>query len=345
MSVDSNSDKNAGSPRNTEPSGRNDTTEEKLIKAAFSGDVDWATLQNEKLIRAALSGDVGRATLLLSDGANLQYIDKNGFSAAYWAATNGFNDILTLFLQHNLDINSKCGDETLLMSATNGGHCSTVELLASSGADLDYEVDELTVAHTAASEGRDDILEIFLRHGLDVNIKTSKGSTPIHLAAIYGHINTVKMLANHGAVLDLQNIYGNTALMLASGAGQLETALVLLLGADASKKTDDSDDGKTAENVAYNCHHRSLAFMIYLWNEYHKDFNKLMFNYAVSGIDAAFRRLIEQGGDINYTNEDGRTGFAMAAARGHVAVVRTYLKNGMDVHTRSGQDQQKSSFI
>ena len=149
------------------------------------------------------------------------------------------------------------------------------------------------------------------------------------------------MLANHGTVLDLQNIYGNTALMLASGAGQLETALeLLLLGADASKKTDDSDDGKTAENVAYNCHHRSLAFMIYLWNEYHKDFNKLMFNYAVSGIDAAFRRLIDQGGDINYTNEDGRTGFAMAAARGHVAVVRTYLKNGMDVHTRSGQDQQ-----
>ena len=79
------------------------------------------------------------------------------------------------------------------------GASSTVELLASSGADLDYEVDELTVAHTAASEGRDDILEIFLRHGLDVNIKTSKGSTPIHLAAIYGHINTCLLYTSDAA--------------------------------------------------------------------------------------------------------------------------------------------------
>ena len=76
MLVNSNSE-GTGSPRNTETSYRDDTSETSACDGTDQHE------KNKNLILAAFSGNVEWATLLLSEGASLQYRDKNGDSAAH----------------------------------------------------------------------------------------------------------------------------------------------------------------------------------------------------------------------------------------------------------------------
>jgi ankyrin repeat protein len=88
----------------------------------------------------------------------------------------------------------------LLLIASQHGSKPMVELLLSSGADVNAKNSSGEVAlDYAALHGHKEIVQILLDHHADVNIKNDAGATPLSAAMSAGKSDIVALLKQHGA--------------------------------------------------------------------------------------------------------------------------------------------------
>jgi ankyrin repeat protein len=85
-----------------------------------------------------------------------------------------------------------------------------------------------TGLHLAASRGHDDVIDVLLDHGADVNVSADGSWKPIHLACDTGHKSTTLKLILAGAELNAKLLTGMTPLHIAARAGHLEIIEFLL---------------------------------------------------------------------------------------------------------------------
>jgi ankyrin repeat protein len=85
-----------------------------------------------------------------------------------------------------------------------------------------------TGLHLAASRGHDDVIDVLLDHGADVNASADGSWKPIHLACDTGHKSTTHKLILAGAELNAKLLTGMTPLNIAARAGHLEIIEFLL---------------------------------------------------------------------------------------------------------------------
>ncbi len=56
-----------------------------------------------------------------------------------------------------------------------------------------------TPLHAAAKAGHEDVIQVLLKNGVDINIRTnSMRQTPLHIAASNSHIDVVRFLIQKG---------------------------------------------------------------------------------------------------------------------------------------------------
>lgn len=72
-----------------------------------------------------------------------------------------------------------------------------------------------SVIHSAAANGREQIIEILLSHGIDINSKDERGKTALHYAAMFNRKETAEFLLAHGAEINEKDDNGYTPLYLA----------------------------------------------------------------------------------------------------------------------------------
>ena len=73
------------------------------------------------------------------------------------------------------------------------------------------------------SGGHDELVELLLAHGADIEHRDKKGCTPLILAASAGHAVTVAILLDHNADIEAQSDRTkDTALSLACSGGRQE---------------------------------------------------------------------------------------------------------------------------
>ena len=86
------------------------------------------------MILSSFYGHLQVVELLLSRGANPNELNKFGYSAVMWAATNGYMEIAKLLIDNGADVNiiSQFGD-TALLFASYRGKTEMVKLLIDSG--------------------------------------------------------------------------------------------------------------------------------------------------------------------------------------------------------------------
>jgi ankyrin repeat protein len=115
-----------------------------------------------------------------------------------------------------------------------------------------------TPLHQAARFGREDLAEVLVNGGADVNAADRANERPLHLAAAYGKPGVVSVLLERGADIEARGSGGKTPLHAAAFGlggpwdvqGRVEVARLLIgAGARLDART---PDGKTARDLAAN---------------------------------------------------------------------------------------------
>ena len=95
--------------------------------------------RNKKLLKAAEEGNVDLVTTLLEEGAEVEYKDEDGDTAAHEAAKGGHDAVLTILLDNGAMVNTRGRwDRTPIMYAAEKGHTTTIKLLHNGEQSLTY---------------------------------------------------------------------------------------------------------------------------------------------------------------------------------------------------------------
>jgi ankyrin repeat protein len=124
------------------------------------------------------------------------------------------------------------GDTPLHMAAINGPVNGRVEMVKTLVQELGVDIElksarGSTALHAAADMGLAEMVTVLLQLGADKEA-TKGGGTPLVEAAVGGYLETVKVLVEAGAHLEARCPGGSTALHFAACAGKAEIIRVLV---------------------------------------------------------------------------------------------------------------------
>lgn len=112
--------------------------------------------------------------------------------------------------------------ESVLMLAALKGQQELAEIMIRKGADVNKT--GWTPLHYAASGGHVTIISLLIEQSAYIDAESPNGSTPLMMAAMYGTPAAVKFLLQEGADATLKNQQGLTALQFAERASQADSA-------------------------------------------------------------------------------------------------------------------------
>lgn len=240
--------------------------------------------------------------------------DESRPTALQSAAGAGHEQIVTLLLERDDNVNTDPSQESPLQLAAKNGHNRIINALLGKKADIDALGPAGTALQLAAENGRDKTVKLLLERGAKVDAHNDRG-TALQLAAAAGQVVVVMLLLKHGANVNA-NVAGNTSLQRATILGYDEIVEALIAGgADVNAKGSNNTVLQTA---------------------------------AARGYKNIVRMLLNAGADLDA--EGGQYGSALQAAvmEGRVGMVELLLeKRAMDF-TEGGKkrwDQATSSWI
>ena len=157
----------------------------------------------------------------------------------------------------------------------------------------------LASIHLAALHGHEELVELFLENGIDVNTRSSRDDTPVLLAARGNHVDTVRLLIRRGADLRLENDENSTPLYWAVRYGFLKVVRVLL---------EKERDGVGQRRML------GLETPIVLASA--------LGHTEIVGV------LLDRGADVGTTTSQGMTALMAAASEGNDDVVELLVRRG-----------------
>lgn len=268
----------------------------RLLEGGANPDVEDGR-GNAALARAARDGQLEIVQLLLDAGADVNSTGTYGLgtddAAIELAANYGHLAIVELLIAHGADVNQEDSEYgvTAIGAAAWYNHDEVVRLLLEKGADpnwvSDWNLGE-TPLHWAAFNGSLESAELLLDAGVDVNIETEDGRTPL---MTMGNLNArgviIPFLLEHGADPNHQDSLGRAALHLAA-----DDVIVPLLEGGAQIDLQNSL-GETPLQVAVK-------------------------NYAIPEV----KMLVEQGAALDIKNKEGQTALDIAPNEKIKAILR-----------------------
>ena len=166
-----------------------------------------------------------------------------------------------------------------------------------------------TPLHYAALYNMHDIATfLIVEHSQDVNARDfDREETPLHVSSRRGHVEVSRVLLEHGADANALDIKNWTPLHRASELGRVGAARVLL------------EHGGVYANArdANNATPLHLASDSKYWDE---------------GLLDVVRLLLQHGADIHARDDEGRTPFMRATAKGHHKMMQLLLELGAQDH-------------
>ncbi|KAL3265732.1 hypothetical protein HHI36_009934 [Cryptolaemus montrouzieri] len=149
---------------------------------------------------------------------------KDDETALHCAAQYGHTPVVSLLLEYACDPGIRnCRGETALDLAAQYGRLDTVELLVRTDPSLMHCLRRAapdivyphTPLHLASRNGHRAVVEVLLRAGFSVNMRTKAG-TPLHEAALCGKVEVVKTLLEHGVNTSIRDSNNYTVMDLLS---------------------------------------------------------------------------------------------------------------------------------
>lgn len=204
---------------------------------------------------AARDGKVDLLEALIRETPRLaRQEDADGRLPLHWAASANCKPAI-LFLSKlpsfDPDAPDGSGWSALMIAGSRADGEEVVDLLLKLGADVNLKANGgQTLLHFVASKGNIEIARKLLNHtpAASTRVRDKQGQYPIHRAAAAGWTPMARLLLQHKSPLDATDISGFTALHHAVAEGHGDTAVALLqAGAEVGKR---NIDGNLAIDIA-----------------------------------------------------------------------------------------------
>ena len=274
--------------------------------------------------------------LLLNKGASTNINDGSSETLVHKAASIGDVDVLKVLLHRQFDLEVRRTDgRTALHVAAANDHGTIVNILLEAGAD----------PHAATFDGRNavqfavgnknfSLIATLVKHGSDIDTPNRDGLTPLHIAAMNNDAPFIHTLLNNGADLAKRTPQGGTALDLAL-EGYSEDSIAALLKSGAQCDLCIPGGGPLMPQMIdkhdiYTI--VKLALVQHRWAVAASSGTTVLHIAAEMGYIAVMGLLLDNGFDINATDDSGYTALHIACFRQNdrTSVARLLLSRGAD---------------
>ena len=194
--------------------------------------------------------------------------------------------------------------------------------------------------HLAAYFGFTDMVNMYLKYGMNVNYVNGKKDTSLLWAARWGHNDTVQLLLNSGADTEVSNDKGSTALYWAIRYEFPKTVAILLQKGHANPNTKRklglvapiiiTSAYGNAEILSLLLNHRDIDMNVRI-----RGGEMAVHHAAREGCSDVLDMLIKRGANPDEQDEIGDTPLLLAAKNGHVDIVQELIRKGVNVNHRN----------
>ncbi len=169
--------------------------------------------KNQDLLKFSFLGDKRRVSLALSheNGANINYLDKNGNNALILAVYSRREEVVKYLANYNKDEKGNIIESSEKIDINK------------------LNFDGVSALHLAVKFKNYKIVKILLDSGANVNILNKYSESPIFEAVRQNDFNMIDLLKSYGADLNIRNKEGATALMVACQNKYRQESLIKLI--------------------------------------------------------------------------------------------------------------------
>ncbi|KAL1505978.1 hypothetical protein ABEB36_005419 [Hypothenemus hampei] len=239
----------------------------------------------------------------------------------------------------DVDSETESNHDTALTLACAGGHEELVELLISRGADIEHRDKKgFTPLILAATAGHEKVVEILLNHNADIEAQSERTKdTPLSLACSGGRYEVVELLLNRNANKEHRNVSDYTPLSLAASGGYVNIIKLLLShGAEINSRTGSKLGISPLMLAAMNGHVAAVKLLLDMGSDINAQIetnrNTALTLACFQGRHEVVHLLLERKANVEHRAKTGLTPLMEAASGGYVEVGRVLLDKGADVN-------------
>ncbi|KAF2967382.1 hypothetical protein GQX73_g6177 [Xylaria multiplex] len=251
-------------------------------------------------------------------------------------AQTGETDKVRQLLQNGADVDANDianANQTALHKAAANGRDEIVELLLVKGANINAKDDSgRTALHGAVENKHYEVARRLLDSKSEVNVGDNSKQTALHRAAENGHEAVVELLLKYGANVDAEDHSGRIALHLASAKGRKET-VQRLLATSVNVDVKDNSGWTALHWAARNNHETVVELLLGKADITAEDISKqtALHLAAKEGHENAIKVLLEGGANPDVEDNARQTPLSLAAMNGHAKAVQHLLEKGAKV--------------